>query len=322
MENWAAYNQTTQSEASRRLPPVFLRRFAAGSRRPGPAREHSSAYNQTTQPDASRYLPTIFFRCFPAGSRRPGSAREHSSAYKRTTQPEAKTPCLPLFCFRFSLAGSRPRGPAMISAVYNATTEPEAKSPRRLPLGCTLRHLRGWRLPVKVFQTKIAPETHDHGGLLHETSLHVRRPWAHQIFSLVAVVCEELVQECYNCSPLYYFEFASCSAFLLSLLFLYVYCTDLYESLGEDKVRKLNFLTVLLIVAIFLSASILLSANCNEPEEYAACVFGFFATSVFVAELVIEICLRIKQKRNVKKHPEKPPNAPRATENQPLNKKR
>ncbi|XP_063011312.1 CKLF-like MARVEL transmembrane domain-containing protein 6 [Melospiza melodia melodia] len=295
MENWAAYNQTTQSEASRRLPPVFLRRFAAGSRRPGPAREHSSAYNQTTQPDASRYLPTIFFRCFPAGSRRPGSAREHSSAYKRTTQPEAKTPCPSLFCFRFFPAGSRRRGPAMISAVYNATTEPEAKNPRRLPLGCTLRHLRGWRLPVKVFQT---------------------------IFSLVAVVCEELVQECYNCSPLYYFEFASCSAFLLSLLFLYVYCTDLYESLGEDKVRKLNFLTVLLIVAIFLSASILLSANCNEPEEYAACVFGFFATSVFVAELVIEICLIIKRKRNVKKHPEKPPNAPSATENQPLNKKR
>ncbi|XP_064560788.1 CKLF-like MARVEL transmembrane domain-containing protein 6 [Zonotrichia leucophrys gambelii] len=295
MENWASYNRTTQSKASRRLPPVFLRRFPAGSRRPGPAGEHSSAYNQTTQPDASRYLPTIFFRCFPAESRRPGPAREHNSAYKQTTQPEAKTPCPPLFCFRFFPAGSRRRGPAMISAVYETTTEPEAKSPRRLPLGCTLRHLRGWRLPVKVFET---------------------------IFSLVAVVCEELVQECYNCSPLYYFEFASCSAFLLSLLFLYVYCTDLYESLGEDKVRKLNFLTVLLIIACFLSASILLSANCNEPEEYAACVFGFFATSIFVAELVIEIYLRIKQKRNAKKHPEKPPNAPSATENQPLNKKR
>uniref|UniRef100_A0A8D2M126 Uncharacterized protein n=1 Tax=Zonotrichia albicollis TaxID=44394 RepID=A0A8D2M126_ZONAL len=134
-----------------------------------------------------------------------------------------------------------------------------------------------------------------------------------QIFSLVAVVCEELVQECYNCSPLYYFEFASCSAFLLSLLFLYVYCTDLYESLGEDKVRKLVRKLFFWKNKQFLLSHIFLSFSQ---------VFGFFATSVFVAELVIEIYLRIKQKRNAKKHSEKPPNAPSATENQPLNKKR
>ncbi|NWR14812.1 CKLF6 protein, partial [Emberiza fucata] len=100
----------------------------------------------------------------------------------------------------------------MDNEVYSPTTEPEAKRPRRLPLGCTLRHLRGWRLPVNPPQT---------------------------IFSLVAVVCEELVEECYDCSGLYFFEFISCSTFLLSLLILYVYCTDLYESLGEDKVQKL-----------------------------------------------------------------------------------
>nr|XP_054489625.1 CKLF-like MARVEL transmembrane domain-containing protein 6 [Agelaius phoeniceus] len=296
MEKRAAYNQTTQSEASRRLPPVFLRCFAAGSRRPGPAREHSSAYKQTTQPTASRYLPSFFLSCFPPGSRWPGTAGEYSSAFKQTTQPEAKTPCPPLFCFRFFPAGSRRPGPAMDgSPVYNQTTEPEAKRPRRLPLGCTLRHLRGWRLAVKVFQT---------------------------IFSLVAVVCEELVEECANCSGLYFFEFISCSAFLLSLLILYVYCTDLYESLGEDKVQKLNFWAVLVISACFLSASILFSATCNEPEEFAACVFGFFATAAFAAEFVIELCLRRKQKQNTDGRPEKPSNALSATENQPLNKQR
>lgn len=60
-----------------------------------------------------------------------------------------------------------------------------------------------------------------------------------QIFSFVAVVCEEIVDYCITCSGLYFFEFTSCSAFLLSLLILYVYCTNLYESLGEDKVQKL-----------------------------------------------------------------------------------
>ncbi|XP_050826487.1 CKLF-like MARVEL transmembrane domain-containing protein 6 isoform X2 [Serinus canaria] len=147
--------------------------------------------------------------------------------------------------------------------VYNETTEPEARRPRRLPLGCTLRHLRGWRLPVKVFQT---------------------------IFSFVAVVCEELVEECITCSGLYFFEFISCSAFLLSLLILYVYCTDLYESLGEAKVQKL--------------------------------VFGFFATSAFAAEFAIELCLRRKKNQNIDGRPEKPSNTQSATEHQPLNKQR
>ncbi|NWV24830.1 CKLF6 protein, partial [Origma solitaria] len=97
-------------------------------------------------------------------------------------------------------------------AVYNETTEPEAKTSRRRPLGFTLRRLRGWRLPVKVIQA---------------------------ILSFVAVVCEEIVEDCSNCSGLYFFEFISCSAFLLSLLILFVYCTDVYESVGEDSVQKL-----------------------------------------------------------------------------------
>ncbi|NWT49612.1 CKLF6 protein, partial [Erythrocercus mccallii] len=96
--------------------------------------------------------------------------------------------------------------------VYNETTEPQAKAPRRCPFGCTLRHLQGWRLPAKVVQA---------------------------IFSFVAVLCEEIVDDCITCSGLYFFEFVSCCAFFLSLLILCVYCTDLYESLGEDKVQKL-----------------------------------------------------------------------------------
>ncbi|NXR36401.1 CKLF6 protein, partial [Zosterops hypoxanthus] len=95
-------------------------------------------------------------------------------------------------------------------AVYNETTEPQG--PRRRPFGCTLRNLWGWRLGVKVAQT---------------------------ILSFVAVVCEEIVEDCITCSGLYFFEFISCSAFLLCLLILCVYCTDLYGSLGTEKVQKL-----------------------------------------------------------------------------------
>lgn len=36
--------------------------------------------------------------------------------------------------------------------VYNETTEPRAKPPLRRRCGCTLRHLRGWRLVHKALQ--------------------------------------------------------------------------------------------------------------------------------------------------------------------------
>ncbi|NXP52390.1 CKLF6 protein, partial [Heliornis fulica] len=97
------------------------------------------------------------------------------------------------------------------STVYNETTEPQAKPPRRL-FSCTLQHLRGWRLPTKVLQA---------------------------ILSLLAVICEEMVENCTKCSGLYFFEFISCSAFLLSILILFMYCTEVYEKFGEDKVQRM-----------------------------------------------------------------------------------
>ncbi|XP_039567447.1 CKLF-like MARVEL transmembrane domain-containing protein 6 isoform X2 [Passer montanus] len=259
-----AYNQTTEPQASRYLPSFFLRCFPAGNRQPSPARQSRPAYNQTTEPQASRYLPSFFLRCFPAGNGQPSPARASGSAYKPTAQREAKTPRPPPLCFRFCPAGSRRPGAAMENGgVYNPTTEPQAKAARPRPLGCTLRRLRGWRLPVKAAQT---------------------------IFSLVAVVCEEVVDDCITCGGLYFFEFISCSAFLLSLLILYVYCTDFYESLGEEKVKKL--------------------------------VFGFFATFAFAAEFVrdlYELCR--KRKQNIVGRPQNPRSTPSATENRPLNKR-
>ncbi|XP_066182676.1 CKLF-like MARVEL transmembrane domain-containing protein 6 [Sylvia atricapilla] len=179
-------------------------------------------------------------------------------------------------------------------AVYNETTEPQA--PRRPLFGCTLRRLWGWRLPVKLVQT---------------------------IFSFVAVLCEEIVDNCITCGGLYFFEFISCSAFLLSLLILCVYCTDLYQSLGKDKVQKLNFWAVPIIGVSFLLASIVFSATCSgSAVEKAACAFGFLASFAFAAEFGIEFYHRRKQ--NTGRRPQNPGNTPSAkkSENQPLNKQR
>ncbi|XP_075601853.1 CKLF-like MARVEL transmembrane domain-containing protein 6 [Balearica regulorum gibbericeps] len=176
-------------------------------------------------------------------------------------------------------------------SVYNETTEPQVKSPRR-PFGCTLRHLWGWRLPTKALQA---------------------------ILSLLAVICEEVVEDCIKCGGLYFFEFTSCSAFLLTLLIPCVYCTDVYETFGEDKVQRVNFWAMPTIGVFFLLASIVLAAtSAGSAVEKAACTFGFLASAAFLSETMIEYFHSRKQ--NINRRSENPGNTQCATEDQPLNK--
>lgn len=58
------------------------------------------------------------------------------------------------------------------------------------------------------------------------------------MLSLLAFICEEVVSQCTLCGGLYFFEFVSCSAFLLSLLILVVYCTPLYDRVDPAKVKS------------------------------------------------------------------------------------
>ncbi|XP_010084201.1 PREDICTED: CKLF-like MARVEL transmembrane domain-containing protein 6, partial [Pterocles gutturalis] len=139
------------------------------------------------------------------------------------------------------------------------------------------------------------------------------------ILSLLAVIFEEIVKDCSTCGGLYFFEFTSCSAFLLSLLILCVYCTDVYETFGEDKVQRVNFWAMPAIGVCFLIASIVLAATSSgSPFEKAACAFGFPASGAFLAESIIDYFHN--RKKTINGHSENPGNTPSATENQPLNK--
>ncbi|XP_010116152.1 PREDICTED: CKLF-like MARVEL transmembrane domain-containing protein 6 [Chlamydotis macqueenii] len=156
---------------------------------------------------------------------------------------------------------------------------------------------------------------------MEEADMKTKRKelWLLHILSLLAVICEEIVEDCINCGGLYFFEFTSCSAFLLSLLIICVYCTDVYETFGEDKVQRVNFWAMLAIGACFLLASIVLAATSSGTAvENAACAFGFLASCAFLAEIITEYFC--SQKQNVDGRSENPGNTQGATENQPLNK--
>lgn len=124
-----------------------------------------------------------------------------------------------------------------------------------------------------------------------------RLPWHRRILkgsqlllSLLAFICEEVVTECMWCGALYFFEFVSCSAFLLSLLLLIVYCTPVYDRVDDRKVRSSDFYITLGTGCVFLLASIIFVSTPENPgtaAKIAAIVFGFIASLMFLFDFVV-----------------------------------
>ncbi|MBZ3878853.1 CKLF-like MARVEL transmembrane domain-containing protein 6 [Sciurus carolinensis] len=121
-----------------------------------------------------------------------------------------------------------------------------------------------------------------------------RLPWYRRILkglqlllSLLAFICEEVVSQCTLCGGLYFFEFVSCSAFLLSLLLLIVYCTPVYDRVDAIKVKSSDFYITLGTGCVFLLASIIfVSTHDRTSAEIAAIVFGFLASFMFLFDFV------------------------------------
>ncbi|XP_074051724.1 CKLF-like MARVEL transmembrane domain-containing protein 6 isoform X3 [Macrotis lagotis] len=149
-----------------------------------------------------------------------------------------------------------------------------------------------------------------------------RRPWRQgagagqgrdlEVLSLVAFICEEIVSHCTQCGGLYFFEFISCSASLLSLLVVIIYCTSLYDKVDKDKVAKSDFFITPITGLLFLIASIVFACTSDGTSpETAAIVFGFLTSFVFTIDFGL---LNFERKSQTRKSE----STPRAL-TQPLN---
>ncbi|XP_006890726.1 PREDICTED: CKLF-like MARVEL transmembrane domain-containing protein 6 [Elephantulus edwardii] len=126
---------------------------------------------------------------------------------------------------------------------------------------------------------------------------------AQLVLSLLAFISEEVVSQCTLCGGLYFFEFVSCSSFLLSLLILIVYCTSVYNRVDAEKVKSSDFYISLGTGLVFLLASIIFTATHDRTSaEHAAVVFGFLASIAFL----VDVFLMFHEKRQAQsKNPEK-----------------
>ncbi|XP_028293281.1 CKLF-like MARVEL transmembrane domain-containing protein 4 [Gouania willdenowi] len=100
--------------------------------------------------------------------------------------------------------------------------------------------------------------------------------------SLLGFICIETIMMCSPCGGIYFFEFVSCSAFVVTGVLLIIFCLNLHT-----KVPHINWsLTDLINTAVstlffFLSSLVLACINHKSGAEIAAVIFGFLVTVVY-----------------------------------------
>ncbi|XP_048463186.1 CKLF-like MARVEL transmembrane domain-containing protein 6 [Rhincodon typus] len=110
------------------------------------------------------------------------------------------------------------------------------------------------------------------------------------ILSFVAFILEEIVQSCMYCHALYFFEFVSCSAFLLTSFLLFVLMTSLKSKLNRIDWLLVDFSYTVVITILFLIAAIVFAAqNDGSGLEKTSVAFGFLATIAFFVDVVLRI---------------------------------
>ncbi|XP_043117375.1 CKLF-like MARVEL transmembrane domain-containing protein 6 [Puntigrus tetrazona] len=110
------------------------------------------------------------------------------------------------------------------------------------------------------------------------------------LLSFVAFVMEEIVSNCSQCGPLYFFEFVSCTAFLFTLLLLILLATPLHQRVGINSWPALDFFYTAIMAILFLLASIVFAADNGQTDlERGAVAFGFMATVVFFIDSALII---------------------------------
>uniref|UniRef100_A0A8C4QVM0 MARVEL domain-containing protein n=1 Tax=Eptatretus burgeri TaxID=7764 RepID=A0A8C4QVM0_EPTBU len=141
-------------------------------------------------------------------------------------------------------------------------------------------------LADRPYQPTTVPAVQDPPGstpLAYLRSQHGLLKIAQVVTSFIAFICVEVVDRCRNCKALYFFEFVSCSVFLITLSLFIIFCCKLdkrFSAINWKLTDSIN--TLLATLFLFIACIILAAKNSGHSAEIAAVVFGFFALFFFV----------------------------------------
>ncbi|NXA35079.1 CKLF4 protein, partial [Eudromia elegans] len=151
------------------------------------------------------------------------------------------------------------------SSPYQPTTEPVSQR----------RGLRGLRCDLDYVRSVLG-----------------RLKLAEVILALIAFICIETIMECSPCEGLYFFEFVSCSALVVTGVLLLMFSLNLHTRIPQINWNLTDLVNTGLSTFFFFIASVVLAAlNHKTGAEIAAVIFGFLAMAVYAANT----CLAIKK---------------------------
>lgn len=102
------------------------------------------------------------------------------------------------------------------------------------------------------------------------------------VLALIAFICIETIMECSPCGGLYFFEFVSCSAFVITGVLLLVFSLNLHTKVPQINWSLTDLVNTGVSTFFFFLASIILAAlNHRTGAEVTAVVFGFLVTTVY-----------------------------------------
>ncbi|NXN94097.1 CKLF4 protein, partial [Rhinopomastus cyanomelas] len=141
------------------------------------------------------------------------------------------------------------------SSPYQPTTEPVSQRRGLRGLRCDPRYLRGAFGTMKLAEVLLA---------------------------LIAFICIETIMECSPCEGLYFFEFVSCSALVVTGVLLLMFSLSLHTRIPQINWNLTDLVNTGLSTFFFFIASVVLAAvNHKTGAEIAAVVFGFLAMAVY-----------------------------------------
>ncbi|XP_005052823.1 PREDICTED: CKLF-like MARVEL transmembrane domain-containing protein 4 [Ficedula albicollis] len=108
------------------------------------------------------------------------------------------------------------------------------------------------------------------------------------LLALTAFICIETIMECSPCEGLYFFEFVSCSALVVTGALLLLFSLNLHTRIPQINWNLTDLVNTGLSTFFFFIASVVLAAlNHKTGAEIAAVVFGFLATAVYAANTFV-----------------------------------
>ncbi|KAK7806293.1 hypothetical protein U0070_000315 [Myodes glareolus] len=110
------------------------------------------------------------------------------------------------------------------------------------------------------------------------------------VLALIAFICIETIMECSPCEGLYFFEFVSCSAFVVTGVLLILFSLNLHVRIPQINWNLTDLVNTGLSTFFFFIASIVLAAlNHKTGAEIAAVIFGFLATAAYAVSTFLAV---------------------------------